>query len=376
MEKSIVTLLNSRFVFTKPAQQALCKQFCSQVDKTKELKVYYKLLNIPVGSDQNIVRDAFLHLAKKYHPDSGSPQACIDKFVDIENAFRILTRHNTGTSSKNEVEKIVYDIRHTAPQHRQYLSYGGVGMGTPYQREKQWQAARAQQAAENVMDHRLAKSVASEGSLMVKGQGVPSKHDIKTKYGFDRLVEDLIQESMSKGEFENLSGKGKPLKDQNLNPYVDFTTHKLNEVLINNGFTPEWIMMSREIDNDIKALEEEIRKERMMLGPYPFVQQGDATKWEIICHNNRELAKSINMKINTFNIIVPLMSKQKFHVLFDNMCDEILKSGPHSKLLPETHKPAQMEVPPPNTGEDILSLLYKIFAELFSFGKKNNNVKN
>lgn len=58
------------------------------------------------------------------------------------------------------------------------------------------------------------------------------KHDIKTKYGFDRLVEDLIQESMSKGEFENLSGKGKPLKDQNRNPYVDFTTHKLNEVRI------------------------------------------------------------------------------------------------------------------------------------------------
>lgn len=56
------------------------------------------------------------------------------------------------------------------------------------------------------------------------------KHDIKTKYGFDRLVEDLIQESMSKGEFANLSGKGKPLKDQNRNPYVDFTTHKLNEV--------------------------------------------------------------------------------------------------------------------------------------------------
>lgn len=58
------------------------------------------------------------------------------------------------------------------------------------------------------------------------------KHDIKTKYGFDRLVEDLIQESMSKGEFENLSGKGKPLQDQNRNPYVDFTTHKLNEVRI------------------------------------------------------------------------------------------------------------------------------------------------
>lgn len=80
------------------------------------------------------------------------------------------------------------------------------------------------------MEHRIEKAVASENALMKKGQGFSRKHDIKTKYGFDRLVEDLIQESISKGEFENLSGKGKPLKDQNTNPYVDFTTHKLNEV--------------------------------------------------------------------------------------------------------------------------------------------------
>lgn len=79
------------------------------------------------------------------------------------------------------------------------------------------------------MEHRIEKAIASDKTLMKKGQ-YGKKHDIKTKYGFDRLVEDLIQESMSKGEFENLSGKGKPLKNQNNNPYVDFTTHKLNEV--------------------------------------------------------------------------------------------------------------------------------------------------
>lgn len=36
---------------------------------------------------------------------------------------------------------------------------------------------------------------------------------------------------MSKGEFSNLSGTGKPLpQHQNTNPYVDFVTHKLNQV--------------------------------------------------------------------------------------------------------------------------------------------------
>lgn len=130
-------------------------------------------------------------------------------------------------SSITKVETLLF--QHTAPQHRQYLSYEGYGHGTPFQRQKQYTQARAERAAINVMEHRMEKAKASEKTLMKKGT-YGKKHDIKTKYGFDRLVEDLIQESMSKGEFENLSGKGKPLKDQNSNPYVDFTTHKLNEV--------------------------------------------------------------------------------------------------------------------------------------------------
>jgi len=47
----------------------------------------------------------------------------------------------------------------------------------------------------------------------------------------DRLVEDLIQESMSRGEFDNLAGSGKPLRHQASNPYVDFITHKMNQVM-------------------------------------------------------------------------------------------------------------------------------------------------
>lgn len=50
----------------------------------------------------------------------------------------------------------------------------------------------------------------------------------------DRLVEDLIQESMARGDFDNLSGSGKPLSKRmdHHNPYVDLVTHKINQVLI------------------------------------------------------------------------------------------------------------------------------------------------
>jgi len=67
-------------------------------------------------------------------------------------------------------------------------------------------------------------------------------HKIKTKYGFHPVVEDLILEAMSKGDFDNLPCAGKPLTTaQQQSPYLDFTTAKLNKILIDNGFTPEWM---------------------------------------------------------------------------------------------------------------------------------------
>lgn len=40
----------------------------------------------------------------------------------------------------------------------------------------------------------------------------------------------MIQEAMARGEFDNLTLAGKPLPERNINPYVDTTTQKINEV--------------------------------------------------------------------------------------------------------------------------------------------------
>ena len=70
----------------------------------------------------------------------------------------------------------------------------------------------------------------------------------KTKNQMERLVEDLIQvvvvefhitchiliqEGMANGAFDNLAGAGKPLPERppDFNPYMDFTTHKMNQVM-------------------------------------------------------------------------------------------------------------------------------------------------
>lgn len=46
-------------------------------------------------------------------------------------------------------------LQHTAPQHREYLSWDGVGSGTPSQRQQQYTQMRAAKAAERVLQHRI-----------------------------------------------------------------------------------------------------------------------------------------------------------------------------------------------------------------------------
>ena len=100
---------------------------------------------------------------------------------------------------------------------RQYLSYEGVGFGSPLQRQKQYQQFKVARAADRVVDHKTQQVGSDETSI-----AVPEKKSIrrgKVTQVIDRLVEDLIQEAMSKGEFKDLPGRGKPLKVE-WNPYV------------------------------------------------------------------------------------------------------------------------------------------------------------
>ncbi|KAJ4445406.1 hypothetical protein ANN_07211, partial [Periplaneta americana] len=304
-----------------------------------ELQKYFKILEVPCNSDQEQVRQAFLNMVKRFHPDSGSPEANGEKFTLIETAYRKLQNKfandrwkvNEGVGEyglyyqEKKQEAQEFDIKHTAPQHRQYLSYGGYGSGTPHQREKQYQKYRAHKAVENVHNHRISKlSEDKEGSLVLKDKREAQK--IKLRSEMDRLVEDLIQESMSRGDFDNLAGKGKPLKHQVTNPYVDFVTHKMNQVLIDNGFTPEWITLQKEISDDTKYFRESLERYRAELGYYPL-DDNDSAKWDDALSKHEAIVKKLNAKIDKFNLLVPLLEKQKLHILLKREADSILKNG-------------------------------------------------
>lgn len=153
-------------------------------------------------------------------------------------------------------------------------------------------------------------------------------HAIKTKYGFDRVVEDLIQEAMSKGQFDNLEGKGRPLSHaQSQNPYVDFTQHKINKILLDNGFTPEWITLQKEIRTDIKDLEKILTEYRSYIGETPL-SDADADKWLNVVERFEYREKEINKQIDKYNLITPILNQQMCRIQLKRIADKVLNAKP------------------------------------------------
>ncbi len=69
---------------------------------------------------------------------------------------------------------------------------------------------------------------------------------------FDRIVEEKIRAAIEAGEFDNLPGKGKPLKLEE-NPYEQEDWRTAFRLLKNNGYTLEWIELRKEIEAEREA---------------------------------------------------------------------------------------------------------------------------
>lgn len=301
-------------------------------------KKYYETLGVTENCEDETLRLAFVYLAKRFHPDSGTSEASSVRFSEIESAYREIKKIRNKEKEQNERSPEVeeFDIKHTAPQHRHYLTYD-VGIGTPSKRQRLYTIERAQKAVDNVLEHRLKKLQAEERNTLI-GKDKQRARDIKTRYGMDRLVEDLIQEAMNKGEFSQLSGMGKPLKniESGRNPYVDFVTHKLNQVLIENGFTPEWIQLSKEIREETQDLRDRLAVARNKIGSIPLTPK-DALSWKNTVDGFSTLLKQINNKIDKYNLLVPILQKQMLHVKLETLAEEALSVPPTEPIKESTN---------------------------------------
>ncbi|XP_069058563.1 dnaJ homolog subfamily C member 28 isoform X2 [Pleurodeles waltl] len=296
-----------------PGQYTAACRMLSMYASKKSLKDYYRLLDVDEGCSIEDVRNSYCMLAKKYHPDSGSATADASLFVQIDEAYRAVIS-DIAKSAKPGIEPDEEDddkLKYKAPQHRQYLSYEGIGFGTPSQRERQYVQFRVDRASELVMDFKKQKLVSQYGESAMVAKDIKRSKKAKITQSIERLVEDLIQESMARGDFDNLSGRGKPLDKFSYCPHVDPMTHNLNRILMDNGYQPEWIMLQKEIRETIQNLRKEIVDARKKYSE-PLTSQ-KLKLWNLSCEEFRENIKKLNKRINDFNLIVPLLNWQMVH---------------------------------------------------------------
>lgn len=281
----------------------------------KKMKEYYRLLNLDEGCSADDVRESFHKLARQYHPDSGSNNADSATFIKIEEAYRNVLSHviEQRQARQNKAEDTEEDdkFKYSTPQHRHYLSFEGVGFGTPSQREKQYRQFRADRATEQVMEYQKQKLQREHFAHSIIVKDVRQSKEQKITQAIERLVEDLIQESMARGDFDNLTGKGKPLKKFSGCSYIDPMTHNLNRILIDNGYQPEWILMQKEIKDTIEQLREGLLVSRKKLGN-PLTPEGQK-QWNHACEQFQDSIQKLNKRVSDFNLIVPILTRQKVH---------------------------------------------------------------
>jgi DnaJ homolog subfamily C member 28 len=70
--------------------------------------------------------------------------------------------------------------------------------------------------------------------------------------GWESLIDKKIREAMTRGEFDDLSGKGKPI-DLSENPFDDPDWRMAHRMLRNAGFAPAWIEERKDIDSELEA---------------------------------------------------------------------------------------------------------------------------
>ena len=67
----------------------------------------------------------------------------------------------------------------------------------------------------------------------------------------ESLIDKLIRESMERGEFDDLPGRGQPI-DLSENPFEDPELRTVHRLLRNAGFAPAWIEERKDIDAELE----------------------------------------------------------------------------------------------------------------------------
>ncbi len=131
----------------------------------------------------------------------------------------------------------------------------------------------------------------------------------------ESLIDKLIRESMERGEFDDLTGKGQPI-DLSENPFEDPELRTVHRLLRNAGFAPAWLEERKDIDAEFERARATLVRAKMLFersGRLPAQETAaagepglsDSAHWQRAAQEFRQTVAEINRRVRIYNLKAP-----------------------------------------------------------------------
>ena len=147
-----------------------------------------------------------------------------------------------------------------------------------------------------------------------------------------RSIDEQIKRAIAEGKFEQLPGKGKPLRlDEN--PYENPEWRTAYHILRNSGFTLPWIESRREIEEllidarNALLLTWELYKNPSNTPNFEESPYEAEEEWERALRMFEGRIETINQKIKTYNLEVPVSSFQILALDVERETESVLREA-------------------------------------------------
>jgi DnaJ homolog subfamily C member 28 len=145
---------------------------------------------------------------------------------------------------------------------------------------------------------------------------------------WESLVDQRIREGIEQGQFDNLSGRGRPI-DLSENPFEDPDWRTAHRLLRNAGFAPAWIEERKDIEADVEAARIKlVRAWTVLRNARRSENEGVATtRWEQGQSSFQLEATQLNRRIVAWNLKAPAAGFQRKRIDAEREIERIKNSG-------------------------------------------------
>ena len=142
-------------------------------------------------------------------------------------------------------------------------------------------------------------------------------------------VEEQLRKAIEEGKFDDLPGKGKPLRieeNPNADPDWELAYHLIKE----SGFSLPWIVTIREIEEDIGKVRQVLQrawKWRIIYLSAEVPDEKASAEWVRALEAFMDKLPALNQRIRDYNLVVPNAHFQRPLLSYEQELDKITGSN-------------------------------------------------